>query len=90
MSYIRAEQILPRELIEMIQSYVDGENIYIPRKDNKRRECGDGTEIRQELENRNRMICCDFSEGLSVQELAVKYYLSIKSIQRILRMRNDA
>ncbi len=90
MSYIRAEQILLRELIELIQSYVDGENIYIPRKDNQRREWGGRTEIRKELENRNLMICKDFSAGLNVQELAVKYYLSIKSIQRILRMMNNA
>ena len=32
MSYRKAEEILPRELIEVIQQYVDGENIYIPRK----------------------------------------------------------
>ncbi|EOS43880.1 hypothetical protein C809_03738 [Lachnospiraceae bacterium MD335] len=29
MGYIRAEEILPVEVIELIQQYVDGENIYI-------------------------------------------------------------
>ena len=38
MGYIRAEQILPLELIELIQQYVDGENIYIPRKADSRQE----------------------------------------------------
>ena len=28
----KAEEILPMEIIELIQQYVDGENIYIPRK----------------------------------------------------------
>ncbi len=31
MGYIRAEEILPIEVIELIQQYVDGKNIYIPR-----------------------------------------------------------
>lgn len=30
MSHVRAEEILPRELIETIQQYVSGKSIYIP------------------------------------------------------------
>ena len=33
MSYVKAEDILPRELIEAIQQYVDGRSIYIPTKE---------------------------------------------------------
>ena len=36
MGYIRAEEILPGEIIELIQEYVDGTNIYIPRKQEHR------------------------------------------------------
>lgn len=36
MGYKRAEEILPMEIIELIQQYVDGENIYIPRKPSTR------------------------------------------------------
>ena len=32
MRYIKAEDILPDEIVELIQQYVDGETIYIPRK----------------------------------------------------------
>lgn len=32
MGYVKAEEILPMEMIELIQEYVDGQNIYIPRK----------------------------------------------------------
>ncbi len=38
MSYKKAEHILPLEIIELIQNYVDGECIYIPRKKNQRKE----------------------------------------------------
>ena len=85
MSYRKAEEILPMEIIELIQKYVDGENIYIPRKENKRKEWGEKTSIRQELRERNIKIFTDFEKGYKVQELSVKYFLSEKSIQRILR-----
>jgi hypothetical protein len=35
MSYLKAEDVLPKELIEAIQQYVDGTNIYIPCLDKK-------------------------------------------------------
>lgn len=85
MGYRRAEEILPMEIIELIQKYVDGENIYIPRKENQRKEWGNATLIRQEMEDRNKRIFMDFQNGYKVQELEIKYFLSSKSIQRILR-----
>lgn len=85
MGYRKAEEILPMEIIELIQKYVDGENIYIPRKENQRKEWGNNTFIRQELEDRNFQIFTDFQNGHKVQDLSVKYFLSEKSIQRILR-----
>lgn len=85
MGYIRAEEILPAEIIEQIQQYVDGENIYIPRKSEKRQRWGTGTTIRQELQARDQRIYEDFLAGWKAAELAPKYYLSVKSIQRILR-----
>lgn len=85
MGYKKAEEILPGELIDRIQQYVDGESIYIPRKSAQRRAWGEGTQIRQELSKRNRQIYKDYLGGEGVLELAGKYYLSEKSIQRIIR-----
>ncbi|MDE7048490.1 MAG: hypothetical protein K2P25_11000 [Lachnospiraceae bacterium] len=85
MGYIRAEEILPIEIIELIQQYVDGENIYIPRKVANRQAWGTGTQIKQELITRNQQIYRDYLAGSKASELAGKYYLSEKSIQRILR-----
>ena len=56
MGYIKAEEILPAEVIELIQQYVDGRNIYIPRKQNHRQEWGKSTKIKQELSVRNEQI----------------------------------
>ena len=85
MGYRKAEEVLPMEIIELIQNYVDGENIYIPRKSNQRKEWGSKTFIRQELKDRNLQILTDFENGYKIDDLASKYFLSNKSIQRILR-----
>ena len=89
MGYIRAEEILPIEVIELIQQYVDGENIYIPRKAAHRQAWGEGTQIRQELLLRNRQIYKDYLAGSRTSELACKNFLSEKSIQRILRKMSE-
>lgn len=84
MGYIKAEEILPIEVIELIQKYVDGQNIYIPRKAEHRAAWGDGTTTRSELIMRNQQIYSEFTSGKSIAELADCYYLSEKSIQRII------
>lgn len=85
MGYKRAEEILPKEIIELIQKYVDGESIYIPRKKDNRQEWGKTTQIKQRLIHRNTEIFKDYTNGCSVMQLSEKYFLSEKSIQRILR-----
>ena len=85
MGYIRAEEILPVEVIELIQQYVDGENIYIPRRSENRQKWGSQTRITQELSDRNKRIYADFCSGMASAQLGKKYYLSVKSIQRIIR-----
>ena len=84
MGYRRAEEILPKEMIELIQEYVDGETIYIPRKTGQRAGWGTKSAVRQELENRNRQIFRDYCCGVRAAELAEKYFLSAKSIRRII------
>lgn len=85
MSYIKAEKILPNEIIKIIQEYVDGKSIYIPKKSEQRMDWGNNTGIREELAERNHKIYKDYCNGTSTQELADEFYLSIKSIQRIIR-----
>ena len=85
MSYIKAEEILPEELIRKIQEYADGVYIYIPRKPGTRHAWGQKTDYKAELKLRNNGIRSDHAAGISVQTLNRKYHLSEKSIRRILR-----
>ena len=81
MSYINANDILPIELINEIQKYVQGVNLYIPRiPERKRTDSG----YKHELYERNKEIYDLFQSGNKVSELAKMYYLSDKSIYRIL------
>lgn len=85
MSYKRAEHIFPADLLELIQKYVDGESIYIPRKSSNQNAWGSRTSIREELSLRNRHIYQEYRTGSKLGHLSEKYYLSLKSIQRIIR-----
>ena len=83
MSYIRADEILPRELLEAIQQYVDGQIIYIPRKE--KQAWGSGTSTKEFFRERNERIFQAWQERISEEELSRRFSLSRKSIQRILR-----
>ena len=87
MSYIKAEEILPEELIRQIQEYADGVYIYIPRKPGTRHAWGQETGYRAELKLRNDRIRRDYAGGATVQDLSRTYHLSEKSIRRILQGR---
>jgi len=83
-SYVKAVDVLPNEILELIQKYVDGEYIYIPRKEENKKSWGENTQYRKEIEKRNSMIYKEYKTGVKVNILAEKYFLSEKSIQRII------
>ncbi len=83
MSYVRAEDILPKELIEAIQKYVNGQAIYIPTMEKKL--WGSMTDTKQFLSDRNEQIFHKHEQGVTTMELAMEYALSEKSVQRIIR-----
>lgn len=84
MSYINVDTVLPKTLIEEIQKYVDGEYIYIPKRSENRKTWGSSTDTRQVMEERNVSIYEDYQRGDSVKMLAERYFLSVKSIQRVV------
>ena len=83
MSYIRAEEVLPKELINTIQQYVNGKAIYIPSVE--KQAWGSRTDTKRVLQERNRQIYEKYQSGSTTMALAEEYALSEKSIQRIIR-----
>jgi len=88
MSYQNAIDLLPKEVIEQVQQYTDGQTIYIPRKESNKKRWGENTDTKQLIASRNQRIYLDFRNGMSIEQLAEKYFLVEKSIQRILRQEN--
>lgn len=82
MKYQNANSVLPEELIEAIQQYVQGEYLYIPIKD--RIESTTPTEYVVELQKRDGHIYTKSLEGVSNKKLADMYNLSESSIRRII------
>lgn len=84
MSYKKANDVLPDCLLAAIQQYIDGEYVYIPRKEDNKRQWGTNTETRKAIRERNREILAKRLAGHSAVELAEQYFLSTKAIYKIL------
>lgn len=82
MKYTNAGRLLPKELIEQIQEYVQGEYLYIPIKDRKIKNSS--TDYKTELEKRDAHIYTKYLEGVSNRCLSKSYNLSESSIRRIV------
>lgn len=82
MKYKNACEILPSELVEEIQKYIQGEFVYIPKKDKQAHNAV--TEYKIELAKRNARVYTLHLEGISNEQLAKSFSLSESSIRRIV------
>jgi DNA-binding NarL/FixJ family response regulator len=87
MGYTNATEVLPKTVLEAVQRYIDGQCVYIPRRDDRRKAWGERTQTRANITTRNREIHARHAQGLGVRELAELFYLSPKTIARILHAR---
>lgn len=85
MGYVRAEDILPKEILELVQQYADGQTIYVPRKSECHKSWGADTETKKSLMQRNCEIYEEYKNGAAIAQLSAKYFLAEKSVQRIIR-----
>jgi len=88
MNYENANNILPSYIVELIQEYIDGKYLYIPRKSENKKSWGEESGFREELENRNKEIIGEYNKGKTVKELSKDYYLTEHSIRRIIKIYN--
>lgn len=85
MGYIRAEDVLPSDVLALVQEYIDGAMLYVPAKNPGRNAWGSVSGTKTYYSNRNALICAEYNNGAGISELARKYFLSEKSIQRIIK-----
>ena len=84
MKYINANALLPPALVRDLQTYIQGGYLYIPADPTHPKPWGEVSGYRQELQRRNQKIRQAYRQGVSVEELADTYCLSIHAIRKIL------
>ncbi|MBY6870571.1 DNA-binding response regulator [Clostridium botulinum] len=84
MGYKQANKIFPVDLLNEIQNYVDAQYVYIPRKDGNQRMWGEVNRSKEIISKRNIEIFKKYNNGISVKELASMYYLSPKTIYKVI------
>ena len=72
------------DLLEAVRSFVDGECLYIPRKACNKKSWGERKNSRAAYKNRNLEILAKHQGGISAKELAATYYLSVKTVYKII------
>ncbi len=84
MSYKNGKDFLPPSLLKELQQYIQGELIYIPKKEEKRAGWGENNGTRLVIERRNQEIYRLYKSGMPTTELSQRYHLSEDSIRKII------
>ena len=82
MKYVNAHTILPKDLVEELQKYIQAGYIYIPAAGKKKR-WGEHSGYRTELQLRNEGIRQRYVSGCTIEELSTQYALSAHAIKKI-------
>ncbi|MEZ3445481.1 MAG: hypothetical protein K1W30_10200 [Lachnospiraceae bacterium] len=83
MKYVNAAEILPERLLRELQTYIDGELLYIPKSSTKK-EWGAVSGSRAFYQERNREIQRLYREGVSIDTLMKQYSLAHSTIKKIV------
>lgn len=84
MSYIKANEMLPPELLQEVQKYVQGSLLYIPRAADNRLGWGELSGARESFDRRNEAIRSAKAAGKRIDDLADEFGLSSDGIRKIL------
>lgn len=82
--YKNAAEVLPPRLLQEIQRYVEGVQIYIPIS-GEPKGWGECSGTRAELARRNREILQRYHAGESIEALTQEYYLCHDTIRKIVQ-----
>lgn len=89
MSYKNGKDILPPSLLKQLQEYIQGEIVYIPKREQKRAGWGENNGTRLIIERRNKEIYRLYKSGWTIVELIQSYHLSEDSIRKIIVKTRD-
>ena len=83
MKYKNAAEILPASLLKELQTYINGDILYVPKADSKM-EWGSLSGSRLYYQQRNREIRERWNTGVSIDMLANQYGFTSSTIKKII------
>lgn len=83
MKYVNAAEILPDQLLKELQTYIDGEVLYIPKASDKK-EWGIANGSRLFYQKWNEEIKRLYKAGYSLDILVERYHLAYSTIRKIV------
>ena len=83
MKYINAAEILPEKLLKEIQTYIDGDVLYIP-KTSAKKAWGSVSGSREFYQKRNKEIKLLFKNGYTIDTLSKQYGLAHSTLKKII------
>ncbi|MFC6331868.1 CD3324 family protein [Paenibacillus septentrionalis] len=84
MKYVKGNRIFPDKLLREIQTYIQGEYVYIPQIEGARKKWGVKSGQRERLARRNAEIRARFKNGVAIEQLTMTYHLSHETIKKIV------
>lgn len=84
MKYINAADVLPKDLLNEILNYVDGELLYIPIS-GKKKSWGENSGSKKYYEKRNKEIINQYKNGMAINDISKKHCLSYDSVRKIIK-----
>ena len=84
MRYVNAKDVLPPEVLALVQKYSGGVLIYVPKKDEEKIGWGQKNGARAQVHRRNGNIVDAYKNGTSICELMLEHCLSEASIRKII------
>ncbi|WP_330416847.1 CD3324 family protein [Paraclostridium sordellii] len=79
MKYEKAQDILPQYIVNLIQEYIDGGYLYIPRKNENKKSWGEISGTKSNLRKRNKKIFIDYEKGMKIKDIA-KNIIYLKAV----------
>lgn len=83
MKYINAAEILPEKLLKEIQTYIDGDVLYIP-KTSAKKKWGSVSGSRKFYQKRNKEIQFLYENGYSLEALSKQFGLAHSTLKKII------
>lgn len=88
MKYENARDVLPPEVLALVQRHAAGKLIYVPQT-RERLAWGERSGWRYELDRRNAAIRRSFAAGATADDLANEYFLTPETIKKIVYSRKE-